>query len=131
MRGLAPPSTPSRAGRRGMAARPPFQPRLGHFDVCFASLASSNIFSCFFLSRFSSLHAVPPPPPLWPSSPFIYSYFKARNSTCPLARDKWIFRRTTRLLIFVVRRTTWITAPSIVRFWSYFNGISLLRSRQA
>ena len=30
---------------------------------------------------------------------------KARNSACPLARDKWIFRRTTRLLIFVVRRT--------------------------
>ena len=42
---------------------------------------------------------------------------KARNSTCPLARDKWIFRRTTRLLNFVVRQTTWIAAPSLVRFW--------------
>ena len=34
-----------------------------------------------------------------------YLTYKARNSTCPLARDKWIFRRTTRLVIFVVRRT--------------------------
>ena len=38
---------------------------------------------------------------------------KARNSTCPLARDKWIFRRTTKIADIVVRRTTWITAGSV------------------
>ena len=48
---------------------------------------------------------------------FIYyaMLYKARNSTCPLARDKWIFRRTTKIANIVVRRTTWIAAGSVTR----------------
>ena len=42
-------------------------------------------------------------------------YSKVRNSTCPLARDKWIFRRTTKIANIVVRRTTWIAAGSVTR----------------
>ena len=32
-----------------------------------------------------------------------------------LARDKWIFRRTTKIANIVVRRTTWIAAGSVTR----------------
>ncbi len=41
--------------------------------------------------------------------------YKARNTTCPLARDKRIFRRTTKIANIVVRRTTWIAAGSVTR----------------
>ena len=44
-----------------------------------------------------------------------YLFIKVRNSTCPLARDKWIFRRTTKIANIVVRRTTWIAAGSVTR----------------
>ena len=55
------------------------------------------------------------------------------NSTCPLAWDKWIFRRTTKIANIVVRQTTWIAAGSVTRhiLVSDFNGIPLIQSRQA
>ena len=48
---------------------------------------------------------------------------KVRNSTCPLARDKWIFRRTTKIANIVVRRTTWIAAGSVTRQRSSYFGV--------
>ena len=48
---------------------------------------------------------------------------KVRNSTCPLARDKWIFRRTTKIANIVVRRTTWIAAGSVTRERSSYFGV--------
>ena len=50
-------------------------------------------------------------------------YDKVRNSTCPLARDKWIFRRTTKIANIVVRRTTWIAAGSVTRQRSSYFGV--------
>ena len=47
---------------------------------------------------------------------------KVRNSTCPLARDKWIFRRATKIANIVVRRTTWIAAGSVTRQRSSYFG---------
>ena len=35
---------------------------------------------------------------------------KVRNSTCPLARDKWIFRRTTKIANIGLYRDVWIAA---------------------
>ena len=52
---------------------------------------------------------------------------KVRNSTCPLARDKWIFRRTTKIANIVVRRTTWIVAGSVARQRSSYFGVRLFR----
>ena len=63
----------------------------------------------------------------------IPSTTKTQNSACQLDRDKWIFRRTTRLLIFVVLRRTWSRqpAPSLFKILgSDFNGSSLLQSRR-
>ena len=62
-----------------------------------------------------------------------FDFTKVRNSTCPLAWDKWIFRRTTKIANIVVRRTTWIAAGSVTRhiLVSDFNGIPLIQSRQA
>ena len=48
---------------------------------------------------------------------------KVRNSTCPLARDKWIFRQTTKIANIVVRRTTWIAAGSVTRQRSSYFGV--------
>ncbi len=48
---------------------------------------------------------------------------KVRNSTCPLAQDKWIFRRTTKIANIVVRRTTWIAAGSVTRQRSSYFGV--------
>ena len=48
---------------------------------------------------------------------------KVRNSTCPLARDKWIFRRTTKIANIVVRRTTWVAAGSVTRQRSSYFGV--------
>ena len=52
----------------------------------------------------------------------MYRPYKVRNSTCPLARDKWIFRRTTKIANIVVRRTTWIAAGSVTRQRSSYFG---------
>ena len=57
------------------------------------------------------------------SSSLLFTCIKVRNSTCPLARDKWIFRRTTKIANIVVRRTTWIAAGSVTRQRSSYFGV--------
>ena len=51
--------------------------------------------------------------------PHVGMVSKARNSACPLARDKWIFRRTTKITDFVVRRTSGSRhpPPSLVKYF--------------
>ena len=61
---------------------------------------------------------------------------KVRNSTCPLARDKWIFCRTTKIAnIVAVGQPGSRQAPSLVSARHIlvfdFNGIPLIQSRQA
>ena len=65
---------------------------------------------------------------VWPSIGVVTEWLddddrKVRNSTCPLARDKWIFRRTTKIANIIVRRTTWIAAGSVTRQRSSYFGV--------
>ena len=98
------------------------------FDICGSPIDVT-------MESFAGEHVVPLPVALSLSerSCGLLMSCKARNSTCPLARDKWIFRRTTNIADIVVRRTTWIAAGSVTRqiLVPDFNGIPLLRSRQA
>ena len=85
----------------------PRTPMTRRFDTC-ASFLFWTICSLNFRTLIDALSRCKP---------------KVRNSTCPLARDKWIFRRTTKMANIVVRRTTWIAAGSVTRQRSSYFGV--------